>query len=132
MGRTSSSSASRRVDVAGGWGGAREGSGRKPEGYEHPEGRADFERERAEHERVKREQREFKLAQERGEYVSRVAARQASSTALAVLTQSLRSIADNCERQDPSLSPEALDLIEQQVDRALAEVATAFKAIAGE
>ena len=117
--------------MAGAHGGARAGSGRKPEGYEHPAGRADFELERAEHERVKREQREFKLAQERGEYVSREAVRQAASTALAVLTQSVRSIPDNCERQ-LALLPETVELIQQQIDAALTEVAVAFKAMSGE
>ena len=118
--------------MAGAHGGLREGAGRKPPGYEHPAGRADFELERAEHERVKREQREFKLSQDRGEYSPRVAVRQAASTALAVLTQSLRSIADNCERQNPSLPPETLEMIERQVDQSLAEVFAAFKSMAGE
>lgn len=118
--------------MAGAHGGYREGAGRKPADYEPSAAKADFEVERAEHEKVKREQREFKLAQERGEYVPRVAVRQAASTALAVLTQSLRSIADNCERQNPSLPPETLELIERQVDQSLAEVFAAFKAMAGE
>lgn len=117
--------------MAGAHGGYREGSGNKPAGYIPPPGKADFELERAAHEKVKREQREFKLAQERGEYVARGAVRQASATALAVLTQSLRSIADNCERQNPSLPPEAVQMIEEQVDAALAEVSAAFRAMAG-
>jgi hypothetical protein len=116
--------------MAGAQGGFREGAGRKPAGYEHPEGRADFELERAAHEKVKREQREFALARERGEYVSRVAIQQASATAVAVLTQSLRSIADNCERQF-ALPPEAVEAIQNQVDAALSEAAGAFKAMAG-
>lgn len=114
--------------MAGGWGGAREGAGRKPAGYEPPQERVDYERERAEHERVKREQREFKLAQERGEYVSRDAVRTASSTALAVLTQSFRAIPDNLERQF-ALSPEVVEAIANQIDASLAEVAVALKAM---
>lgn len=117
--------------MAGGHGGAREGSGRKPADHEHSPERVDYERERAEHERVKREQREFKLAQERGEYVSRAAVRQATSTALAMLTQSVRSIPDNCERQ-LALAPETVELIQAQIDAALSEVAAAFKSLAGE
>ena len=74
--------------TAGHWGGARENSGPKKAGYVMPEGRADFERERADHERVKREQREFKLAVEKGQYTPREAVQQAASTALAVLTPS--------------------------------------------
>ena len=84
--------------MAGGWGGAREGAGRKPEGYEAPQARLDFEAERALYEKVKREEREFRLARERGEYLPRTMQRQATATALAVLTQSLRSIPDNLER----------------------------------
>ena len=45
--------------MAGGWGGARPNSGPKPPGWEPPPGRVDYEIERAEHERVKREQREL-------------------------------------------------------------------------
>lgn len=116
--------------MANGWGGAREGAGNKPLGYEHPEGRQDFEKERALHEKVKREQREFKLAQERGEYVSRAAIRQASATMLAVLSQ-VRSIPDNCERQF-ALAPEVVELMQQTIDASLNEVATALKAMAGE
>lgn len=92
---------------------------------------ADYERERAEHERVKREQREFKLAQERGEYVSRAAVQQASATAIAVMSQSLRSIADNLERVC-GLTPEQAELAQQQVDAALTELAANLKVLAGE
>lgn len=117
--------------MAGAHGGQREGAGRKPLGYEHPEGRADFELERAAHEKVKREQREFALARERGEYVARAAVQQASATALAVLTQSIRSIPDNCERQ-LALAPEVVELIQQQIDAALSDAAAAFRAMSGE
>jgi phage terminase Nu1 subunit (DNA packaging protein) len=112
-------------------GGYREGAGRKPAGYEHPEGRADFEKERAEHERVKREQRELALAIARGEYVPRAAVRQASATALSILTQAIRSIPDNCERQF-SLPPEVVEGMQQQIDSALSEVALAFAAMSPE
>lgn len=117
--------------MANGWGGAREGAGRKPEGYEPPQEKADLDRERAEHERVKRLEREHKLAIQMGQYVSRAAVRQASATALAILTQSLRSIPDNCERQF-ALQPEVVDGIQKAVDQALSEVAAAFNAMAPE
>ena len=116
--------------MADGWGGYREGAGRKPAGYEPPQAKLDFEAERAAHEKVKREQREFKLAQERGEYVSRDAVRQASATLLAVLAQ-IRSIPDNCERQF-ALPPEAVELMQQTIDAGLAEVAGTLKILAGE
>ena len=114
--------------MAGGHGGYREGAGRKPAGYEPPQSKVDFEIERAAHEKVKREQREFKLAQERGEYVSREAVRQAAATAFAVLTQSVRSIPDNLERS-LALPPEVVEAIAQQLDVALGEMSTALKAM---
>jgi hypothetical protein len=114
--------------MSGGWGGHREGAGAKPAGYEPPPGRADFELERAEHERVKREQREFALARERGEYLPRDAQRQAAATALAVLCQAMRSIPDNLERV-LALQPPVVEAISVQIDAALAEVAAAFKAM---
>lgn len=117
--------------MSGGWGGYREGAGAKPPGYEPSAERVDFERERAEHEKVKREQRQFKLAVEMGEYLPREAQRQASATALAVLTQSLRSLPDTLERVC-SLTPEQADLAQQAVDAALLELATAFRSMAGE
>lgn len=115
--------------MSGGWGGYREGAGAKPPGWTPSAERVDFERERAEHERVKREQREFKLSVERGEYLSRVAVGQASATALAVLTQALRSVPDNLERAC-GLTPEQAEEAQAMIDAALSEVAAAFKAMA--
>lgn len=112
-----------------GRGGFREGSGRKRGDHEVPAARADYETERAAHEKVKREQREFKLAQERGEYLPRAIHQQAAATALAVLTQSLRSIPDNLERV-LALPPETVEAVAQQIDSALAECAASFKAMA--
>lgn len=114
-----------------GWGGRREGAGRKPAGYEHPAERIEFEKERAEHERVKRIQREFQLELQRGEYVRREAVRQAAATMLALLSQSIRSIPDNCERQF-ALPPDVVEGIQQQTDAALQEAANALKALSGE
>lgn len=114
--------------MANGHGGARAGAGAKPEGYEHPEARLDFERERADHERVKREQREFKLAQERGEYVRRDHYRQATATGMAMFTQAARAIPDNLERT-LALSPEIVEKIATAIDEALAELANTFKSL---
>ena len=116
-----------------GHGGAREGAGR-PRGTaggdklnaERAVSRADFENERALHERVKREEREFEFAVKRGEYLPRAVQQSAAATALAVLTQSLRSIPDNLERT-LGLAPEAVELVAQQIDDGLAEVAAAFR-----
>lgn len=116
--------------MANGWGGAREGAGRPKAGEEDPAS-ADLKKEQGLHEKVKREQREFNFAVARGEYLPRVAQQQAAATALAVLTQSLRAIPDVLERVC-NLTPEQADLAQKQVDTALAEVAAAFKAMAGE
>lgn len=109
-------------------GGFREGSGGRTKDWVPPAGRAEYEIERGEHERVKREQREFKLAVERGEYLPREAQRQAAATALAVLTQAMRSIPDNVERT-LSLEPEVVEAISIQIDTALSDVAAAFRAM---
>ena len=116
--------------MANGWGGAREGAGNKPADYVPTEDKVELENQRARHEKIKADQREFKLAQERGEYVSRAAIRQASATMLAVLSQ-VRSIPDNCERQF-ALAPEVVELMQQTIDASLNEVATALRAMAGE
>lgn len=116
-----------------GHGGAREGAGR-PAGSTPPEratARADFEQERARHEKIKADEREFEFAIKRGEYLPRVSQQAAAATALAVLTQSLRSIPDNIERS-LGLGPEAVEQIAVQIDSALAEVALAFKAMTRE
>lgn len=115
--------------MAGGHGGAREGAGRKPEGYQPTQEKVDYERERAEHERVKREQREFKLAQERGEYLPRDAVRQASATVMAVMAQALRSLPDNLERQF-ALAPEVVEAIAEQCDAALADLSVGLRKMA--
>lgn len=88
-------------------------------------------RERADHERVKREERELKLSILRGDHLPREAIRQASATALAVLTQSLRSIPDNLERT-LALPPNVVESIAVQIDAALEECAGAFKVMTRE
>lgn len=90
-----------------------------------------YEQERAAHETVKREEREFKLAIMRGEYLPREAQRQAAATLVAVLTQGLRSIPDNIERKY-AVSPEILDAITEQIDAGLLECANALRALSGE
>jgi hypothetical protein len=90
--------------------------------------RADFEAERARHEKIKADEREFEFEIRKGEYLPRDAQRSAAATALAVLTQSLRSIPDNLERS-LGLAPEAVESISVQIDDALAEIAAAFRAM---
>ena len=111
-----------------GYGGYREGAGRKPAGYEHPAERIEFEKERAEHERVKRLQREHALAVSTGQYLLRDDVRQASATLLAVLSQSLRSLPDNLERR-LSLPPPVVEAIAAEIDSALGELGIALKSM---
>lgn len=115
-----------------GHGGAREGAGRPPKvgGDSLPRtgAKADFEFEKARHEKLKADERELELEIRRGNYLPRDVQRQASATALAVLTQSLRSVPDNLERMF-SLPPPVVESIAIQIDSALAEVAQAFKAM---
>lgn len=114
-----------------GRGGARPNSGPRGEGYQRSESEAEYDKEKARHERIKADQREFKLAIEMGEYLPRAATVQASATALAILTQSLRSIPDNLERT-LALAPEVVEAIAVQIDAALAETAAAFKVMSRE
>jgi hypothetical protein len=120
--------------VALGHGGAREGAGRPLGGEnlgdstERGKARVDFEVERARHERIKADEREFEFAVKRGEYLPRASQQAAAATAVAILTQSLRSIPDNLERLC-GLSPEQAERTAVEIDAALAEVAAAFKAM---
>lgn len=117
-----------------GHGGAREGAGRPPGSSvqlltaERAGIRADFESERARHEKIKADEREFDFAVKQGQYLPRVAQQQASATALAILTQSLRSIPDNLERT-LGLKPEVVEQVSVEIDAALQEIAMAFKAM---
>lgn len=120
-----------------GHGGRREGAGRPVGGEalnggpERTQAKVDFEVERARHEKVKADEREFNFAVTKGEYLPRVAQQTAAATALAILTQSLRSIPDNLERS-LGLGPETVEQVAIEIDNALAEVALAFKAMTQE
>lgn len=100
-------------------------------GPERTQAKVDFEVERARHEKIKADEREFEFGIKQGQYLPRVAQQTAAATALAVLTQSLRSIPDNLERS-LGLGPETVEQIAVQIDDALAEVAAAFKAMTQE
>jgi hypothetical protein len=98
---------------------------------ERTKAKADFEFEKARHERVKADKAEFDFAVQQGQYLPREVQQSAAATALAILTQSLRSIPDNVERS-LGLGPEAVEQIAIQIDEALAEVALAFKTMTQE
>jgi hypothetical protein len=113
-----------------GRGGAREGAGRKMSD-ERAEIRADFEIEKARHERIKADRAQLDLDIQRGLYVERRAVVEASATAHAVLVQSFRSIRDTLERKY-SLDPHVLDSIDADIAAGLENVAVAFRALSAE
>lgn len=112
-----------------GRGGRREGAGRKPAGYVPPQERLDYEAARARNEAAKAALNELELAIRKGEYVERAAVREAASTALASLAQTLRSVPDNLERR-LGLAPEIAQEVGMMIDQALDEVADQFEAMA--
>lgn len=116
--------------MPGDWGGARENSGAKGKDYVPTPEEANEKRERALHERVKREQREFNLERERGLWLRRADVQQAVATVVALMTQSMRSVPDNLERAC-SLTPQQAQAAQELIDNALAEMAAQFKAVAG-
>ena len=109
-------------------GGARPGAGRKPAGYELSEDRADYEAERALHEKSKRERSELQYKIDSGQVVSRLAVQEASATAFAITAQSLRSLPVNLERK-LGLSPAIAEQIEQTIDAVLTELSAALEAM---
>lgn len=109
-----------------GHGGSREGAGRKPADYKPPPAKADLDTAKARNESAKADLAELELRIKSGEYVARSEVREVAATALAVLSQSLRSVPDNLERRlgtNPELAAEVGSLI----DSALDEVADAFE-----
>mgnify|MGYP001163370505 CR=1 FL=1 len=117
-----------------GWGGAREGAGRPagvPADPDRQWSKAEYDAQKARHERIKADQAEFDYLIKRGQYVERAAVVQASATAYAIAAQGLRSLRDNLERR-VGLPAEVLDLVATEVDNALENVARSFKALAAE
>lgn len=85
--------------VAARHGGARVGAGRKPVGYQKTEDAVSFEKAKARKEAALADLHELDYKVKSGQYVSRVAVRQASATALAQMAQTLRSVSDTLERR---------------------------------
>lgn len=109
-------------------GGFRPGSGTKAAGYVPPQEKVDFDRERAAHEKVKREQRELNLAIKRREYLPREAQRQAAAAAVAMFSQAMRAIPDNLERTC-NLTPEQAEQAAIAIDSALSDLAAGLRAL---
>ena len=73
-------------------GGAREGAGRKPLGYQKPKEIVDFDQARARKEAALADKYELEYKIQSGEYVSRDSVKQASATVLSTIAQTLRSV----------------------------------------
>lgn len=111
-----------------GRGGARPGSGPKSEGYEASGSQAEYDAQKARHERIKADEREFKLAVSMGEYIERSVVQQASATVLSMLTQSLNSLADVLERS-AGLTPAQARIVDDVVAAACRELANGLRAM---
>lgn len=106
------------------------GGGRKPRDYVKSEDVLDFEKARARHEAAKAANAELDLKIKTGEYVERVAVRQACATALASLAQTLRSLPDTLERK-AGATPEQAKLAGEIVDNVLSDLADEFEMMSG-
>jgi hypothetical protein len=85
-------------------GGARPGAGRKPAGYQKPDEAISFDKAKARKEAALADLHELDYKVKSGQYVSRVAVRQASATAIALMAQTLRSVSDTLERKGVPVS----------------------------
>lgn len=114
-----------------GWGGAREGAGRPPADETTPsraEAKAEYEEQRARHERLKADKAEIELRQRMGELLERSNVELAAATAASVLVQSLRGLRDTLERKY-SLPIEALEAVDAEIDAALQNISVAYRAL---
>jgi phage terminase Nu1 subunit (DNA packaging protein) len=112
-------------------GGARPGAGRKPAGYEQPQERIDYERERARNEKAKADLNELEFKVKSNEYVPREAVQQAAATMLALVAQTLRSIPDTLERRI-NTSPEITEVIGIEIDNILEGLGDELRMLAGD
>lgn len=112
-------------------GGAREGAGRKPSGYEPPQERVDYDRERARNEKAKADLNELDFKVKSGEYVSREAVQQAAATMLSSVAQTLRSIPDTLERR-MNLNPDIAEAIGIEIDNILEGLGDELRILAGD
>lgn len=112
-------------------GGRRPGAGRKPKDYVPPADRQDYEAARARNEAAKADLNELEYQVKLGTYVLRAEVQQAAATALANLSQTLRSVPDNLERK-LGLAPDVAQEVGYLIDAALNEVANAFEQASAE
>jgi hypothetical protein len=118
------------LDRLDGRGGARLGAGRKGAGYEKPERVIDFELAKARKESALADMHELAFKIKSGEYLPRVAVRQASAMILSTVAQTLRSVGDNLERQ--GVSADVCARVDVILTDTLAEAARDLKLLTDE
>ena len=107
------------------------GAGAKPAGYVPPPERIEYEAARTRNEKAKADLNELEYQVKLGTYVLRAEVQQAAATALANLSQTLRSVPDNLERK-LGLAPDVAQEVGYLIDAALNEVANAFEKASAE
>ena len=112
-------------------GGARPGTGPKPDGYVKSEDLQLLDKARARKEAALADKHELDFRIQKGEYVPRSAFREASATLLANLAQTLRSIPDMLERKH-GMSHEQAQAVEADIEAGLAEVRAGLLKLCGE
>lgn len=90
------------------------------------EEKASYDKEKALHEKSKRERSELAYRIESNQVVARQAVQQGAATLLAMAAQSLRSLPDNLERK-LSLSPAVTEEIEKTIHAVLTELAAGLE-----
>lgn len=103
-----------------GWGGARQGAGRKPSGYEKPQEQIELDKEKARHEKAKADLAELDYKVKSNRYVDRQIVRQVTATVMAGFVQTMRSVSDNLERE--GISPEVCVQVDRIINQALSNV----------
>ena len=101
-----------------GHGGARHNAGRRGKEYESSAVAVDFDEARARNETAKAGLNEIELKIKSGEYIARSAVQSASATALATMSQTMRSIPDNMERK--GIEASICDMVERIIDDVMA------------
>jgi phage terminase Nu1 subunit (DNA packaging protein) len=99
-------------------------------GNDASDGYVEYSKARARNEAAKADHAELDFKIKSGQYVSRVAVRQAAATAFATVAQSMRSIPDNLERT-LGLNPEVAAAIGASIDATLADLSETLEMMSG-
>ncbi len=107
-----------------GHGGKREGSGKKSKAVQDAtkDSHVEFNKARAKNEAYKANLAELDFKVKSGEYLPRIEIQQATATAYATISQTLRSIPDNLERR-LGISPEVAEAVGAMIDDCMNDLA---------